>query len=94
MDQDLRGDERKTGSRHAQDERKNERSRTGMKTLGWTAVALVCGFIGGIMLSEVIGIVGYLVFHQAIGIKFLPVYLAVLSGGVTLVVSLLARRRP
>ncbi len=49
MNQDLRGDERK-----------NEQRRRGMKTLGWTAVALVCGFIGGIMLSEVIGIVGYL----------------------------------
>jgi uncharacterized protein DUF5957 len=65
-----------------------------MKTLGWTLVALVCGFIGGIVLSEVIGIVGYLVFHQALGIKFLPVYLAVVSAGVTLAVSLLARRRP
>jgi hypothetical protein len=65
-----------------------------MKTLGWTVVALVCGFIGGIMLSEVIGIVGYLVFHQTIGIKYLPVYLAVLSGGVTLAASLLTRRRP
>jgi len=65
-----------------------------MKTLGWTLVALVCGFIGGIVLSEVIGIVGYLVFHQALGIKFLPVYLAVVSAGVTLAVSLLARRHP
>lgn len=64
-----------------------------MKTLGWTLVALVCGFIGGVMLSEVIGIVGYLVFHQALGIRFLPVYLAVISAGVTLAVSLLARRR-
>ena len=94
MDQNLRGDELKSDSRNTQDERKNEQSRIGMKTLGWTAVALVCGFIGGIMLSEVIGIVGYLVFHQAIGSKFLPFYLAVLNGGVTLVVSLLARRRP
>lgn len=72
----------------------NEWSEIHMKTLGWTLVALVCGFIGGVMLSEVIGIVGYLVFHQAVGIRFLPVYLAVISAGVTFSVSLLARRRP
>lgn len=64
-----------------------------MKTLAWTLLALVCGFIGGIFLSEVIGIVGYLVFHRVMGIKFLPVYLAAASAIAVLVASLLARRR-
>lgn len=63
------------------------------KTLAWTLVALVCGFIAGIVLSEWIGIVGVLVFHQAIGIKFLPVFIAVSSGAVTLTVNLMVRRR-
>jgi Family of unknown function (DUF5957) len=32
----------------------------------------------GLMLSEIIGIVSYLVFDSAVGIKFLPIYLAIL----------------
>jgi uncharacterized protein DUF5957 len=36
-----------------------------------------CGLFG-LMLSEIIGIVGYLVFDSAVGIKFLPIYLAIL----------------
>lgn len=63
------------------------------KTITWTLVALVCGFIGGIVLSEWLGIVGVMVFHQAIGIKFLPVYVALASGAVTLTVNLMVRRR-
>ena len=31
------------------------------------------------MLSEIIGIVGYVAFDSAVGIKFLPIYLAILS---------------
>jgi hypothetical protein len=64
-----------------------------MKIVAWTLLALVCGFIGGMVLSEVIGIFGYLVFHQLMGIRFLPVYTALASAGATLVVSLLARHR-
>ena len=64
-----------------------------MKIVAWTLVALVCGYIAGIVLSEVIGIVGYLVFHQAVGIRFLPVYLAVISAVVVLAAGLLSRRR-
>jgi hypothetical protein len=64
-----------------------------MKILGWTLLALGCGFIGGIVLSEAIGIAGYLLFHRAMGIRFLPVYTALASAGATLVVGMLARRR-
>jgi Family of unknown function (DUF5957) len=64
-----------------------------MKIVAWTLLALICGFLGGMVLSEVIGIVGYLVFHQLMGIRFLPVYTALASAGATLVVSLLARHR-
>ena len=37
------------------------------------------GVVAGLMLSEIIGIVGYLAFDSAVGIKFLPIYLAILS---------------
>jgi hypothetical protein len=61
------------------------------KILAWTLVAVVCGFISGIVLSEWIGIVGVVVFHHVMGIKFLPVYVAVASGAVTLTVNLMVR---
>jgi hypothetical protein len=38
---------------------------------------LIGGVVAGLMLSEIIGIVGYLVFDSAVGIKFLPIYLAI-----------------
>ena len=33
------------------------------------------GVVAGLMLSEIISIVGYLMFDSAVGIKFLPIYL-------------------
>jgi Family of unknown function (DUF5957) len=47
-----------------------------MKTAGVIALAIVGGLVAGLMLSEIIGIVGMLAFGTAIGFKFLPVYLA------------------
>ena len=65
-----------------------------MKALVWTLLALICGFIGGIVLSDVTGIVGVLVFHRAVGFRFLPVCTALASAGTTLVVvCLMARQR-
>jgi Family of unknown function (DUF5957) len=48
-----------------------------MKTAITALIGLVAGFLAGIVLSEIIGIVGFLMFGQAIGIKYLPIYLAV-----------------
>src|SRR5215218_3988514 len=39
---------------------------------------LIGGVVAGLMLSEIIGIVGYLMLDSAVGIKFLPIYLAIL----------------
>jgi hypothetical protein len=58
-----------------------------MKTILFILAALAAGFAAGILLSEVIGIVGMLVFQQPVGIKYLPVYLAILSAGAVLVIS-------
>lgn len=59
-----------------------------MKILLITLLAVAAGFLGGLLLSEVMGIVSMLVFHQPFGIKYLPIYLSVISGGIALAVSL------
>ena len=64
-----------------------------MKTFLITLLALAGGFLAGVLLSEVIGIVGVLVFQRVVGIKFLPVYLAILTAGAALVIQLSDRRR-
>jgi len=64
-----------------------------MRTIVVTILALVAGFFAGLLLSEVIGISGFLLFQRAIGIKYLPVYLALACAGVALVADLAAQRR-
>ncbi len=56
-----------------------------MRTLTVTLVALIGGFLAGIT--------GFLLFDRAVGLRFLPVYLAVACAGAALVVDLLRRRR-
>jgi membrane protein implicated in regulation of membrane protease activity len=60
-----------------------------MKTAGVIALAIVGGLVAGLVLSEIIGIVGMLVFGTPIGFKFLPVYLA---AACAVAVTLLYRR--
>jgi len=50
-----------------------------MRNIVITVLALIIGFLIGITLSEVIGIVGILGFGRAVGIKYLPVYTAIIS---------------
>lgn len=57
-----------------------------------TLLALIAGFVIGIKLSEVIGIVGMLGFGRAVGIKYLPIYLAILSAIVVNLWDASARR--
>jgi hypothetical protein len=52
-----------------------------MRTAGITMLGIIGGLLAGLVLSEIIGIVGVLAFGVAAGIKFLPVYLA-LAGAV------------
>jgi Family of unknown function (DUF5957) len=51
-----------------------------MRTAGVTVLAIVGGLLAGLVLSEIIGIVGMLAFGAAAGFKFLPVYLAIACG--------------
>jgi len=51
------------------------------------SMALLGGVIGGFVLSELIGIVGYLVTGRPIGVRYLPLILPVLGAGVALLVT-------
>jgi high-affinity Fe2+/Pb2+ permease len=64
-----------------------------MRTVVAALLGLIGGAIAGVAISEIIGIVGYLVFDSAVGIKFLPIHLAILFAVVGLVVDARLRRR-
>jgi uncharacterized membrane protein YeaQ/YmgE (transglycosylase-associated protein family) len=49
-------------------------------------LVLVCGWIGGFVLSELIGIVGLLSFDKAIGIKYLPFILPIVCAVIALLI--------
>jgi len=48
-----------------------------MKAAVAVVVGLVTGFIAGIVLSEIIGIAGFVLARRAVGVKYLPIYLAI-----------------
>lgn len=64
-----------------------------MRTILITLLAIAIGFLAGLFLSEVIGILSVLLFQQPFGIKYLPVYLAVISGVIALAVDLNRRSK-
>jgi hypothetical protein len=48
-----------------------------MKAAVAVVVGLITGFLAGILLSEIIGIAGFVLTRRAIGVKYLPIYLAI-----------------
>ena len=64
-----------------------------MRMVTMATLGLMGGFLGGIVLSEIIGVTGFLLFDRAVGIRFLPIYLAVVCAGAALVADVLVRRR-
>jgi hypothetical protein len=50
-----------------------------MRILIAVLLGLAGGFLVGIVISQIVGIAGVFVFHQAIGIKFLPIYTAIVG---------------
>ena len=64
-----------------------------MRAVVVSVVALIGGFLVGIVLSEVIGVVGLLVFEDVVGIKFLPLVTALVAAAAAVVVDLRAQRR-
>jgi O-antigen ligase len=75
--------------------------RTIAATVAITLLALVGGFLAGIVLSELIGIIGWLAFHSPVGFKLVspvgfklvPVVAALAAAGAAVVVNQRARRR-
>lgn len=46
-----------------------------MKIARWVLAGLSTGFLAGIALSELIGVIGVIAFDREVGIKYLPFYL-------------------
>lgn len=55
-----------------------------MTRLGPAVAGLLVGFLAGILVSEIIGIIGYLAFDTTAGIKFLPIPFALIGAGIGL----------
>lgn len=49
-----------------------------MRSAATVTLAVIAGFLAGIVLSEIIGIVGLLVFDRIVGIRYLPMLTALL----------------
>jgi hypothetical protein len=64
-----------------------------MRTFVITLIAMLAGFLIGIILSEWIGIIGVLGFGRAVGIKYLPIYTAVSSALLANLVDRSLRRK-
>jgi hypothetical protein len=64
-----------------------------MRILIALVVGLAGGFLLGLVLSQVIAIVGLLLVNQPIGIKFLPIYLALAGAVIAPIVEARNRRR-
>ena len=64
-----------------------------MRTVITTVLALIGGFFAGIVVSEIIGIIGFLIFDSIVGFRFLPVISAVLAAGAAVIVNTRVRRR-
>ena len=60
-----------------------------MRTLSLLLISIIGGLFLGLLLSEIIGILGYLLLGRAVGIRFLPVLLALVAAGGVLI----SRRR-
>lgn len=55
-----------------------------MTRLGPAVAGLLAGFLAGIVLSEIISIIGYLAFDTTTGVKFLPIPFALIGAGIGL----------
>jgi hypothetical protein len=65
-----------------------------MKAAVAVVVGLVTGFLVGIVLSEIIGVVGFVLTRHPVGIRYLPIYLAIGFAVAAPVVRARIRRGP
>lgn len=61
-----------------------------MKTLVYAFAGMIGGFLLGIALSSLMGIIGMMLFKQPVGIKYLPYFTAVFGA---VILPALARRK-
>ena len=64
-----------------------------MRTVITTVLALIGGLFAGIVVSEIIGIVGFLLFDSIVGFRFLPVISAVVAAAAAVIANRRVRRR-
>jgi len=57
-----------------------------IRRLAVVCMALLGGVVGGFVLSELIGIAGFLITGQAVGIRYFPLILPIVGAGVALLV--------
>ncbi len=55
-----------------------------MRAVTTVLLALIAGFAAGVVLSEIVGIVGLLVFDRLVGIRYLPVLTGLVSAAAVL----------
>jgi uncharacterized membrane protein len=53
-----------------------------MRITGAVVLGIVCGALAGVALSELVALLGLLLFDRPLGLRFLPVALGV-AGGLT-----------
>ncbi|ONK22480.1 hypothetical protein BLX87_15745 [Bacillus sp. VT-16-64] len=69
-------------------DKKVENKKRGLISL--VLIGAVGGFVAGLLLSNIVGVIGVILFEKAIGVQFLPIYLAVIS---SIMVPVLKYRR-
>ena len=58
------------------------------------AAGLMEAISAGLLLSELVGVVGFLLFERAVGIRFLPVVLGIRGAVAAPVLDMRARKMP
>jgi hypothetical protein len=64
-----------------------------VRTVGVAALGALVGIVLGLVASELIGIAGYVLAHRAVGVRYLPLYLAALFAVLAPALAVLLRRR-
>jgi uncharacterized membrane protein YeaQ/YmgE (transglycosylase-associated protein family) len=63
-----------------------------MRMLVVVAVGLIVGIVAGLLLSELVGVVGFLLFDDPAGVRFLPVVLGIVGAVALPVLAAWSRR--
>jgi uncharacterized membrane protein YeaQ/YmgE (transglycosylase-associated protein family) len=63
-----------------------------MKMLVVVAVGLIVGIVSGLLLSELVGVVGFLLFDDPAGVRFLPVVLGIVGAVALSILDAWSRR--